>query len=84
MELGCPRASPQLGLRAAGAGEEGRTLVLCGRDLGGSGGCGMAWSVDWSDLLPACSLVLPFGVFLWDTALPVLRIPRSRGSRGWI
>lgn len=52
--------------------------MLCGRDLGASGGWGTAWLVNGRDLLPAWSLVLPFGVFLWDMPLPVLRILRSR------
>lgn len=60
MELGFPWASPQPGLRTAGAGEEGRNLVLCVRNLGASSVWGMARLVVCS-LLAACSY--PLGCF---------------------
>lgn len=41
----------------------------CDRALGASGGWVMAWSVNRSDLPPACSLVLPSRVFPWDLSL---------------
>lgn len=51
----------------AGAGEQGRSLELCARDSGASGGWGMAWLAGSRDLFPP-SLVLTPGMFLWDVS----------------
>lgn len=48
-------------------GEQGRSLELCARDSGASGGWGTAWLVGSRGFFPP-SLVLPPGMFLRDVS----------------